>query len=268
MIPEILQYDFMIRAFIAGIMIGILAPIIGTFLVVRRLSLMASTLAHISLLGVAIGLLTGISPMLSAIIISGVSALSIEKIRNDNKIFGESVLALFLSGSLALAVVLISIFNGFNQNLFSYLFGSIATVSKMDLTIIFALSGIILLTIKLLYKELFLISFDDELAKVNGIPSTIISFALIVMASITVSISIQVVGSLLIGALMVIPVMTAMKIGKSFKQILLYSVIVSVLSVIIGLIVSYYLGLASGGTIVILTIIFFILASISKKEDK
>ncbi len=265
MIPEIFQYDFMLRAFTAGIIIGVLAPVIGTFLVVRRLSLMASTLAHISLLGVAIGLLTGVQPVLAAAATSVVSAFGIEKIRSGNKVFGESVLALFLSGSLALAAVLISLSKGFNQNLFSYLFGSIATVTQTDLILIAGLATAIVITIILIYKELFLVSFDEELARVNGVPANTINMALIIMAAVTVSLAMQVVGSLLIGALMVIPVITAIKIGKSFRQILLYSVGISVVSVIAGLFLSYYLSLASGGTIVLVTILFFITASVFKK---
>lgn len=262
MIPEIFQYDFMIRAFMAGIIIGVLAPVIGTFLVVRRLSLMASTLAHISLLGVAIGLFTGIQPVLAAVATSVVSAVGIEQVRNTKKVFGESVLALFLSGSLALAVVLISLSKGFNQNLFSYLFGSITTVTQADIIVIAVLAAIIIITIILIYKELFLVSFDEELAQVNGLPSKSINMALIIMAAITVSLAMQVVGSLLIGALMVIPVITAIKFGKSFRQILYFSVGISLISVITGLFLSYYLDLASGGTIVLVTILFFIISLI------
>lgn len=248
----------MIRAFIAGITIAIIAPMIGTFLVVRRLSLMASTLAHVSLLGVAIGLLTGTHPVLAATATSVVASFGIEKVRNTKKIMGESVLALFLSGSLALAAILISLANGFNRDLFSFLFGSIATVTQSDLILIVALAVLILLTIFFFYKELFLTSFDDEMAQVIGVPAKTINIILIVMGAVTVSLSMQIVGSLLIGALMVIPVITAIKFGKSFKQILAYSVIISLISVISGLFLSYYLDIASGGTIVLVTLVFFI----------
>lgn len=264
MIPEIFQYEFMVRAFIAGTVIGVLAPVIGVFLVVRRLSLMASTLAHVSLLGVAIGLLTGIRPVLAAAVTSVVSAFGMEKIRTGSKVFGESVLALFLSGSLALAAVLISLSKGFNQNLYSYLFGSIATVTQNDLILITALACAMLIIIFFLYKELFLVSFDEELAIVNGVPAKSVNMALIIMGAITVSLAMQVVGSLLIGALMVIPVITAIKIGKSFRQILIISVAVSLVSVIAGLFLSYYLNLASGGTIVLVTLLFFAAAALKR----
>lgn len=254
---EIFQYDFMVRAFIAGIIIAVIAPLIGTFLVVRRLSLMASTLAHVSLLGVAIGLLTGTHPVMAATVTSVVASFGIEKVRTGKKILGESALALFLSGSLALAAIVISLANGFNRDLFSYLFGSIATVTQNDLILITILAVIILLTIFFLYKELFLTSFDDEMAQVIGVPAKTINLTLIIMGALTVSLAMQIVGSLLIGALMVIPVITAIRFGKSFKQILAYSVAISLISVIAGLFLSYYLDLASGGTIVLVTLVFF-----------
>jgi zinc transport system permease protein len=137
---EIFQYDFMVRAFEAGIAIGVVAPLIGMFLVVRRYSLMADTLAHVSLAGVAIGLLFKINPIISAVGLSLAASIGIEHLRNSRKIFGESVLALFLSGSLAVAVIILSLAKGFNANLFSYLFGSISTVSPFDLWVTIGLA--------------------------------------------------------------------------------------------------------------------------------
>jgi len=261
---EIFQYDFMVRAFAAGIVTGIIAPLIGAFLVVRRLSLMAETLAHVSLLGVAIGLLANIQPVITATATAVAVSLGIEKIRTGKKIFGESALAIFFSGSLAFAAILISLAQGFNRSLFSYLFGSIATVSQVDLMLISALAAVIILALALVYKELFLVSFDEELAEVNGVNAKIVNLVLIVLAAITVSLSIRIVGILLIGALMVIPVVTAIQLSKSFKQVLTISVVVSLLSVISGLFISYYFDLASGGTIVAIALLFFLLSSFYK----
>src|SRR3989338_6684013 len=119
---EIFQYDFFIRAFIAGGITAVVAPLIGMFLVVRRYSLMADTLAHVSLVGVAIGIFTGINPAITALVTTVIAALGIERLRQTKQLFGESVLALFLSGGLAIAIVLISAAHGLNVNLFSYLF--------------------------------------------------------------------------------------------------------------------------------------------------
>src|SRR3990167_8723192 len=189
---EIFQFDFMVRAFAAGLAIAVVAPIIGMFLVVRRYSLMADTLAHISLAGVAGGLLLGINPIVSAIVLSVAAAFGIEELRSSRRVFGESVLALFLSGSLAVAVIILSLAKGFNSNLFSYLFGSISTVSPTDLWVTIAL-------------------------------------AVIVLPAVAVALSIRIVGVLLIGALMVIPVISAMQYSKGFRTTLLLSVAFSLI---------------------------------------
>lgn len=263
---EIFQHEFMVRAFAAGVITGVIAPLIGTFLVVRRLSLMAETLAHVSLLGVAIGLFAGIQPVITATVTAVVVSLGIEKIRTGKKIFGESALALFFSGSLAFASILLSLSQGFNRSLFSFLFGSIATVSPTDLLLIAGLAVVIVAALFLTYKEIFLVSFDDELADASGVNARVINLVLIVLAAITVSLSIRIVGILLIGALMVIPVVTAMQIAKSFRQVLLFSVVISLLAVISGLFVSYYFDLASGGTIVAIALGLFLLSLVFRRK--
>src|SRR3972149_4800168 len=166
---EIFQFDLMIRAFAAGLAIAVVAPVIGMFLVVRRYSLMADTLAHVSLAGVAIGLLLGLNPVVTAIAASIIASIGIERLRTTKRMPGESILALFLSGSLAIAVILLSLAKGVNMNLFSYLFGSISVVSPLDLYLTLGLAVFLLLVVKLLYKEFFFLSFDTDLARASGI---------------------------------------------------------------------------------------------------
>lgn len=257
---EIFQYDFMVRAFEAGIAIGIIAPLIGMFLVVRRYSLMADTLAHVSLAGVAIGLLFQINPIFSAIGFSVVSAFGIEYLSNSRRIFGESVLALFLSGSLAIAVIILSLAKGFNANLFSYLFGSISTVSTTDLWVTLALAVIVFLNVVLLYKELFFASFDAELAEASGLPVKMLNIMMVMLAAVAIALSLRIVGVLLIGALMVIPAISAMQYGRSFRFTLILSVVFSLVSVIAGLFASYYFDLASGGAIVLVALLIFLIS--------
>ena len=248
----------MIRSFEAGIAIGIVAPLIGMFLVVRRYSLMADTLAHISFAGVAIGLLLGINPIFAAIALSVGASFGIEGLRNSRRIHGESVLALFLSGSLAVAVIILSLAKGFNASLFSYLFGSISTVSHTDLWVTIALAVTVILAVALLYKELFFASFDAELAEAGGLPVKALNLAIVILAAVAVALSIRIVGVLLIGALMVIPVISAMQYGKGFRTTLLLSVAFSLVSVIVGLFASYYFNLASGGAIVVAALLIFL----------
>jgi zinc transport system permease protein len=262
---EIFTYGFMVRAFIAGIMIAAIAPAIGTFLVAKRYSLIADTLAHISLAGIAIGLFLNIHPLLGALVMATLAAIAIEQLRRKG-IAGESALAMFLSGGLALAIVLISVNSTGGIDLLSYLFGSITTVQTTDLWITLFL-GLLTLTLLLIYyKPLLYVSFDEEAAQVSGLKTNLLNTFLLVLTALTVVISIRVVGVLLIGALMVIPVVTASLIAKSFKQSLLLALVFSVTSVIGGLVTSYYLNLPAGGAIVLLALIFFGIIALSKDK--
>ncbi len=264
---QVFSYSFMVRAFLAGTMIGIVAPMIGTFLVAKRYSLMADSLAHVSLAGVALGLLLGIYPVYAAIIVSIVTAVIIEKLRTQRGVSGEVALAMFLSGGLAVAVVLIGVGHGFGVDLFSYLFGSITTVSETDLWIIGSLGVAVLMLIGLFYKELVAISFDEEAALVNGVPVSAINMTLMVLTALTVSLAMRVVGVLLIGALMVIPVVTAMQLRRSFLHTMMAAVGFSLLAVIGGLLGSYYFNLASGGAIVVTSLgLFFITMALTQSR--
>lgn len=255
---DIFQYSFMQRALIAGIVIAVISPLIGTFLVSKRYSLMADTLSHICLAGVAIGLLSNIYPLYTSLIIAIVAAVAIEKLNRDKRLSGDSTQALFLSGGLALATVLISFAHGFNTDLFSYLFGSITTVSQSDIWITAILGAFVLITTVFFYKEFVYTSLDQESAKVSGLPSDFISYTFAILTAITIAISVRIVGVLLVSALMVIPVLASSQIAHSFKQTIIYSILFSVYFVIVGLFLSYYLDIAAGGSIVLFAILNFI----------
>lgn len=257
---ELLQYGFVVRGLIAGIIIAVIAPFIGIFLVLRRYSLIADTLSHVSFAGIAIGFLLGINPIITAIIASVVSSIAIERLRISKKVYGESALSLFLSGSLAIAIVLVSLYHGFNANLTNYLFGSIVTVQLFDLYLIAIVSVIVVTILIAFYKELIYISFDEDSALVSGIPVRLINIILIILSALVIALAIPIVGILLISALIVIPVLTALQFRKSFKTTLILAEIVSLISVIAGIITSFYLNLSSGGTIVLVALTCFIVA--------
>ena len=255
---DIFQYGFVIRGVEAGVIVAVVAPLIGTFLVLRRYSLIADTLAHVSLAGIALGLLTGISPILSALGVTVAASLGIERLRETKQVYGESALALFLSGSLALATILLSLGKGFNTNLFNYLFGSIVTVTQTDVYTIAALAAAVVVTLGLFYKELVYITFDEESAQVAGIPVRRINIVLIILAALTISLSIPIVGVLLIAALVVIPVVTALQLRTSFAKTIFAAEVVSLFSVLAGIFVSFYLDLSTGGTIVLIMLGIFL----------
>ncbi|MBF0609416.1 MAG: metal ABC transporter permease [Candidatus Magnetobacterium sp. LHC-1] len=261
---EIFELGFMRRAFAAGVVIAVMAPLIGTYLVIRRYSMMADTLAHVSLVGVALGLLTKTYPELWAMLVSVATAFGIEHLKSRGKVYGESAVGLFLWAGMALAVVLISLAKGFNVDLFSFLFGSITTVTQRDLIYILILAVVVIGIVIALYNPLFSTSFDEEYAQASGIKPKNFNIIIVVLAAVTISACIRVVGMLLIGALMVIPVLTAMQVARSFKQTLMLSVVFSLLSVISGLLLSYYFDIASGGTIVLVAFGVFIIGSFLK----
>lgn len=254
---NIFQYSFIVRGLEAGLIIGLIAPLIGIFLVLRRYSLIADTLSHVSLAGVAIGLLLKINPLLTALGAAVLSSVLIERLRLSKKIYGESALSIFLSGSLAIAIILISLAHGFSVDLFSYLFGSILTVKQSDVYIILASGILVILTIIAFYKELTFISLDEEIAQVVGIPTRFINILLIILAAATVALAIPIVGILLTSALIVIPVVTALQLKKGFLKTILYAEGISLFSVFTGVISSFYLGLPAGGAIVLITLIIF-----------
>lgn len=263
---EIFQYEFMIRAFLAGIAISFISPLIGTFLVVKRLSLIADTLSHIALAGVAIGFITSTEPLITTIIITILASIAIEAIRTKKGIPADAILAMFLPGGLALSIVLISLANGFDSNLFGFLFGSISTVQNTDLYLILSLAIITIFAVLIFYKRLFFTSIDEEGARVSGVNTTAINYLLVILTAVTVSLSMRIVGILLIGALMVIPTVTAMQIARSFKDSLVWSVIFALLSTLGGLIIAYYLSLPAGGAIVLFSLSIFALVSIFFKK--
>lgn len=264
---NIFSYGFIIRGLEVGMIIGFIAPLIGIFLVLRRYSLIADTLSHVSLAGVAIGLLAGVSPLFTAIAAALLSSTIIERLRLSKRIYGESALSILLSGSLALAIVLISVGKGFSVDLFNYLFGSIVTVRQMDVYVILGLGILVLLTIIFLYKELVYITFDEEAAQVGGIPTRTINIGLIMLAALTVAFSIPIIGVLLISALIVIPVVTALQFRKSFMKTILYAELISLFSVITGIIGSFYLNIPAGGAIVLLTLTIFVLTLLLKGKS-
>ena len=259
---EIFNYGFMVRAFIAGGVIALIAPTIGIFLVVKRYSLLSDSLSHVALAGIAIGIISGVYPVITAIFACLAAAIMIEWLRGRNKAYGDAILSLFLSGSLAIALVLISLAKGFNLSLFSYLFGSITSVTQEDIIIILALAAVSFAILFKYYRKFLYVTFDEEAAKVTGLPVKRLNLLLMALAAVTVSISMRIVGVLMISALMVMPVISAMQIASSFKKTVLYSIFFSIVSVFGGLFISYYLNIVAGGAIVFLALIIFVITLI------
>ncbi len=275
MIQGLLHYEFLQNAFLTGILIGIIAPLLGVFIVVRRLSLIADALSHVTLAGIAASLLlersvtafTGLNPIYMGMVFSVGGALFIEKLREVYKSYQELAIPIIMSGGIGLSVIFISLANGFNTDLFSYLFGSVSAVSRTDLFVILAISIVVIVLIRLLYKELFILSFDEEYAKASGIAAKSIHFIFIVMVALVIAASMRIVGILLVSSLMTLPVAASIRIAKGFKQTIFYSILFGEISVLGGLILSFYADLAPGGTIVMLAVLILIFTIIIKKVN-
>ncbi len=263
---EMLSYDFMQRAFLAGIIIAILASISGTFVVLRRYSMISETLAHSALVGVGVGLVAGLNPLWMAVIIAMISAWLIEYLRAYFSLYSDAVLSIMLSGSLAIAVIIVSLGGAFNNSLFSYLFGSILSVSDDDIVVIVLFGSICLSLLLIFSKEFYFISYDEDVAKTSGIKVKILNFLLVSIVAVVIALSIRVVGSLLIGALMVIPTVASLQYRKGFLQTILLALFFAILSVIFGISLSYYFSLPSGATIVLCILMIFIISLVINKR--
>ena len=249
------------RAFVAGAITALICPAIGVFLVPRRLSLIADTLAHVALAGVALGFLIGISPVIGALAVTLVGAVGIERLRARGALQGDAALAVFLSGGFALAVVLISLTRGFNADLFAILFGSILTVSPTDVWLIVALGAVVGATIGTFYRQLLAITLNEDLARTSGVPVAGLNLLLTLLTALTTVVAMRMVGVLLVSAMIVIPTLTGFALARSFRQATVIAIVMALVSMTLGLIAAYYLRLAAGGAVVLTALIVFALAS-------
>lgn len=273
MLTSILHYEFLQNAFLAGMIIGLIAPLLGVFIVVRRLSLIADALSHVTLAGIAgslylsqsvVGLAT-LNPLYLGIVAAVGGSMLIEKLRRLYKHFEELSIPIIMSAGLGLSAIFISLAQGFSTDLFSYLFGSVSAVSRQDLWIVIGIAVIVLVFIFLLYKELFVLSFDDEYAKASGLPVKVIHTIFMIITALVIAASMRIVGILLVSSLITLPVAASIRIAKSFKQTIVYAIIFGELAVIVGLVTAFYLNLAPGGTIVITSILILLIVLIVKK---
>jgi zinc transport system permease protein len=262
-LPEFLQPAFMQRAVIAAVLVGLAAPAIGTYLVQRRMALMGDGIGHVALLGVALGLLLHASPVWTAVVVATLGAIAIEVVRARGAASGDVALALLFYGGIAGGVVLIGLSDsGSNANLLSYLFGSLTTVAPGDLITIAILTLAVLAVTVGLSPALFAVCQDEEYARVAGLPVRALNLLLAISAAVTVTVAMQVVGVLLISALMVVPVATAQQLTRGFRATLCLAILLGVAYAVSGVTFSYYADTASGASIVLLAIAGFALVTL------
>ncbi|MGZ4301564.1 MAG: metal ABC transporter permease [Gaiellaceae bacterium] len=259
-----LDLEFMRLAFGAGIVVGLLAPAVGFFLVQRRLSLVGDGVGHVAFAGVALGYLLNLPLVLTALVVSVVGGLAIEWIRARRRNAGDQALALIFYTGIAGGVVLVSAAGALNVNLFQFLFGSILTVTRSDLAVIATLGLGSLLVIVVLLRGLIAVALDEEGARVAGLPVAALNTLISMLAALTIGVSMRIVGILLIAALMVLPVIAAQRIAWSVRSTMGISMLFGLGSVLAGLTISYYGNLPPGGTIVLTGTAVFLLASLAE----
>ena len=256
-LPWPFERDYMQLALWAGLIVGACAPLIGVFLVQKRMSLMGDGIGHMAFAGVAAGLLLEIWPIWSALLVAVAGALAIEWLRSRGRATGDLALALFFYGGIALGVVLVSRTGGGTVNVIPYLFGSILTVSPGDVRVVAVLGIVIVLAMALFGRALFAIVLDEESARVAGIPVDATNALLSVLTAVTVVAAMRVVGVLLIAALMVLPVASGRLLARSFRATVAVAVAIGLVSVVLGLAAARQWDLAPGGSIVLTAALIF-----------
>jgi zinc transport system permease protein len=263
---ELLEYGFMHRALAAGLVTAVVCPTIGAFLIPRRLALVADSLAHVALAGVALGVLVGAAPLTGALVTTGLGAVAIERLRSRGLLQGDAALAVVLSAGFAIAVVLISLARAVNADLFALLFGSLLTVSPSDVWVIGGLGLAVLATVRVFYAQLFAITVSEDLARASGVRVAALNLMLTVLTALTVVIAMRLVGVLLVGAMVVVPTLAGFTAGRSFRQALGLGIGVAVASVVLGLVAAFHLGLAAGGAIALVALLLLAVIALVARD--
>lgn len=258
------QYAFMQNAFFVSICISILCPCIGIFLVLRRYSMIGDTLSHASLAGITIGLLTNQSPILGAFLFTSICGALIEFLRSYFKKYTDLILTIVLALSVGTAITVISS-GKLHANADSFLFGSILTVTEFDIVMVLILSVISVAALILLYHQMLYIAYDEEAAQVAGVKVRLINYIFAVLVASAISVSIRIVGVLVLSSMIALPVATALQLGKGFKVTLIFSIVFSVVDIMAGLFLSYYLNVAPGGFTALVSVGVLVLVMAGKR---
>lgn len=258
------DYGFMQNAFVVSLFIAILCPCIGVFLVLRRYAMIGDTLSHASLAGVTIGLLCGQNPVLGAFVFTALSGALIEFLRRYFKKYTDLILSIVLALSVGVAITIISS-GRLHANADAFLFGSILTVTRTDMFMVILLSAVSVLALTLLYHQMVYIAYDEEAARVAGVKTGLINYVFFILVASAISVSIRIVGILVLSSMITLPVATALQLEKGFKTTLIFSIVFSMLDILAGLILSYYLNVAPGGFTALVSVFVLVAVMIGKR---
>lgn len=259
-----LSYGFMQNAFFVSLFISVLCPCIGVFLVLRRYSMIGDTLSHASLAGITIGLMYEQNPVLGAFIFTSICGALIEFLRKYFKKYTDLILSIVLALSVGTAITIISS-GKLHTSADSFMFGSILTVTKTDMVMVLILSVISVLTLIFLYHQMVYIAYDEEAARVAGVKVGLINYVFFILVASAISVSIRIVGVLVLSSMIALPVATALQLERGFKTTLIFSVVFSMIDIMSGLFISYYLNVAPGGFTALVSVFVLVAVMVGKK---
>ena len=259
-----LTYGFMQYALIVSVFIAVLCPMIGIFLILRRYSMIGDTLSHASLAGITIGLAVGGNPVIGAFLFTSVCGALIEFLRGYFRKNADLILSIVLALCVGTAITIMSS-GRLHESADSFLFGSILTVKISDLVTVAVLSAVSVATLLLLYHQMLYIAYDEEAAKVAGVKVRVLNYVFLVLVAMAISVAIRIVGVLVISSMITLPVATAMQLGRGFKKTLVFSVVFSLIDVLAGLILSFYIGVAPGGFTALVSVFVLFMTMLCKK---
>lgn len=262
---DIFSFPFMQRALIAGIIVGVLLATLGVYVVVRKMAFFGDGIAHASLAGIALGLLTGFAPLPVAVVYAVVVALAIYWFERNTRLNSDTIIGIFFTASMALGVVLMSLIPGFQPELISFLFGNILSISTSDVITVSILAIIILTWLLTFRKQLTYISLDKDSAKISGVNTTLHDVLFYIALAISVVLGVKILGIILVSALLLIPPATSRLLTGTFNSFFWIAGVVSILCVTLGLLLSFFLDAPSGATIILVaTAVFFLVALVTK----
>jgi zinc transport system permease protein len=262
---SLLGYRFFQYALLGGSVAALVCALIGLFVILRKESMIGDGVAHISFGGIALGLFLGVNPLITALIVAILGVLAIGYMRRHGLAQSDSAIAIMLAIGFSTGLILISLAGGFNVDLFSYLFGSILTIGTNDLLIVTSLGLVSLAVVGVFYKELLSITFDEEASRLMGIPVVLLSNVLNVLVAVTIVLSIKVVGMILVAALLVIPGLTALQLGMNFRDTVIASILLGIVSVVVGVFTSALFNVATSGVIVFTLVAFFLATAVWRR---
>jgi zinc transport system permease protein len=257
-IMNLFEYAFMVRALWVGLLVSLTAPLIGQTIVLRRMSMVGDAVAHTTLAGVAIGLILGIDPLITALVTSVIGVVLVDFLRSRLPHYAEVSIAILMSLGIGLAGTLSSFVRDTNR-FSSFLFGSIVAISAQEVVMITGVVAVVVTVYLVFYKEIFAVTFDEAMAAFSGLPVKLINFITMVLLGVTLSIAAKTVGSLILSSLLVLPVASALQIARSYRTTLMWAILFSMITMMGGLILSFYFGLKPGGAVVLLAVALYIL---------